>query len=221
MNICAIIKDEPKHYLDEWVDHHDKLFTKIYIYDNGGDLVCDHPRVKIIPFPGKVAQLKAYQYHCETNVNEYTLFIDSDEFFISDTPVSKLEYLCHKYGALAFNWQMFGSSGIVESTTIPQMEKFTMALPWEHQVNKHMKTMVNTNNVKKWLNPHEVSLFEGRYDRDVTNGHTDYVDCDLGFINHYYCRSKNDFLSKINRGRADCDRTYSLENFTAVDRECI
>lgn len=221
MNICAIVKDEPIHYLIEWVEHHLRYAKKIYIYNNGGQIDIWNHHVEIIPFPGKVMQLKAYQHHCVMHPNEYTLFIDADEFFYANQPISRLEYLTTKYGALGFNWQTFGSSGLIESDIRPQVDKFTKHLPMNHNINKHIKTMVQNHNVRAWLNPHQVSLKEGKYNRTITNGQTQIVDPELGWIDHYYCRSEEDFKAKIIRGRADCDVQRNWDLFRIIDWECI
>jgi len=226
MNICAIIKNEPIYYLKEWLDYHLEIADRIYIYDNGCNISNEilrtyMTRVNINPFPGDVAQIRAYEYHCSHHPSDITLFIDADEFFVPQNKIKYLEKRCTDYGALGFNWQMFGSSGLIEATEASQRIKFTKKLPLSNPVCRHIKTMVNTSNVNRWLNPHQVELKQGTYDRPVVNGQNpDYAD-HFGYIEHYYCRSREDFANKIERGRADTVTSYDWRMFDAINKEAI
>ncbi|HPT70868.1 MAG TPA: glycosyltransferase family 2 protein [Candidatus Cloacimonadota bacterium] len=221
MRICLIVKDEYPCYLDEWLNHHEKL-GKITIYNNGRDIdVIPQFGLEVIPFPGNQVQLNAYNHMAKRYPNDYILFIDSDEFFFSNYDVEQLEAECCMHGALAFNWQMYGSSGLLKHDNGSQLTKFTKKLPEYHVVNRQFKTLVQGKNVMHFSNPHEAKLRTGAYNRPTKLGWTQDVDITLGYINHYFLRSREEFELKIKKGRADTTSKRTIGEFLAINRECV
>lgn len=221
MRICLIVKDEYQCYLDEWLNHHEKL-GKITIYNNGKDFdVLNQYGLEVIPFPGNQVQLNAYMHMAKRYPNDYILFIDSDEFFFSNYEVEQLEAECCLSGAMAFNWQMYGSSGLMKHDNGSQLTKFTKKLPEHHVVNRQFKTLVQGKNIINFLNPHEVCLRTGKYNRPTKCGWTQEVDVTLGYINHYFTRSREEFKEKIAKGRADSTSKRTMGEFEAINKVCV
>lgn len=221
MRICLIVKDEYPNYLDEWIYHHE-LLGDISIYNNGYPIIVkSQSNIEIIPIVGTIQQLNAYIDCCLKHPRDYILFIDSDEFFIPEKPIKELEFICKNWGALAFNWQVYGSSGLKNHDDRSQKEKFVTKLPINHPLNRHVKTLVQGSNVKDLLNPHYVTLNKGCYNRPITNGLSEEVNLSLGYINHYFIRSEQEFQEKIQRGRADYPIKRNMKEFYAVDKECV
>lgn len=208
--------------MGEWISHYERLGS-ITIYNNGDDIDAIHKKnIEVIPWPGKVVQLTAYMDMCKRYPNDVIAFLDADEFLITHHAVETLEYLVDKFGALCFNWKTFGSSGLIEHDDRPQQEKFTKHLPEQHLINHHIKTIALGSNIKRFINPHQVELHKGGYHREVLNGLSTEVDYSLGYINHYFTRSRNDFIVKCGKGRVDIetiDRT--MAEMEAVDKDCI
>lgn len=219
MRICAIVKDEYPEYLHEWICHH-LQFGEITLYNNGSP-IGQCPHVEIISYKGDYAQIAAYHSFIKRYPDDVALFIDLDEFLFTDYTVKRLEAECQLHGALAFNWLMFGSSGLMNHTSDSQIKKFRSHLPKYHPVNKHIKTMVQCKNVSRFINPHSVVLKSGKYDREQTLGLSKDVDYSLGHIKHYFCRSEEEFKKKILIGRADTSTKRTMREFESINKECI
>ena len=222
MIFCMIIKDEYPWYVEEWMEYYSPL-GRVVIYDNNdvsGTMDAVLGRFKeavVVPFPGRPVQLKAYMDCCGRYPDEVILFIDADEFWVRNKTIEEYEQLCRNYGALAFNWQVYGSSGLKEADHRPQAVKFIYKKPWNSPVNKHIKTMVVGKNVRYWVNPHQVELRSGQYQRRVFSGTSPIIDLSMGYINHYFTRSQEEFKQKIEKGRADLIGTRYMSEFHDMD----
>lgn len=236
LSVCCIQKDE-NDYLPEWINYNRKIGVQhFYIYDNESKI---SPRetlqtlvkkniVTVIDWPGKVQQTIAYD-HCLKKFgqeSQWIAFIDVDEFIVPKSPLGDLRALLQNYenfGALGINWLIFGSSGHIKKTNRPQLESFVMRSDILFAVNKHIKSIVQPRYIKKALSPHHFKVKNGK--QPVNE---DFIPIDGPFspnsvnkiqINHYYCRSEEEYTAKIKRGFADCDVPRVIDQFYAHDRE--
>jgi hypothetical protein len=228
--ICCIALDE-ELYIDEWLDHHlNKLgFNHVYVYDNSPQEGTLKPRknVTVIHFPGSTKQVPAYNHFLENfgKKHDWCAFIDVDEFFVLKKHATIQEYLLEESRglsapvAIGVNWVLFGSDGQEKYEPRPVMERFTKGT-----MNQHIKSIVRTRGLSN-----QVSFENCHIPRDIpvtvhipSNGKTDYVfntpsntnfDDSVIQLNHYFCKSREEFEKKISRGRADTTEMRTMSEF--------
>ncbi len=234
--ICCIVRDE--EYLIEWIEYHALIgVTKFYIYDNESiipvgetlAIFINSGLVEVISFPGKVMQLPAY-HHCLEHYGplcKWIAFIDADEFIVPKTLTGNLpEFLTayEAYAALGVNWLEFGSNGHIEKTG-SIIQSYTRRSLKSYDRNKHIKSIVQPRFVIKVLTPHDFEYKKGKHavnENFVTIiGPFSKHSSNKIQVNHYFTRSKTDFIQKKERGRADTSEAIhqrTMENFQFAEK---
>jgi hypothetical protein len=184
--------------------------------------------VTVTPFPGKNRLVPSYN-HCLKHYGAYShwiSFLDMDEFIVAKTTKGNIPALLkdyEQYAALVINWQLFGSGHHLKRTHRPQMESYTLKAVEDFHVNRHIKSIVQPKYVKSAANAHHFLYKKGYFAvnenfQPVEGSHAD-VSLNKAQINHYYCRSFEEYEEKVNRGRADSSRKRSMEEFHNHDRD--
>lgn len=235
----VIIKNEAE-YLEEWILFHKSVgVEKFYIYDNGStdnvyDILEKYIKQGLVEYtylPGKNKQLVAYNHsvYAHRYETKYMGFIDADEFVFSiDEKMPELiDSLIQKYNAsgVAINWRMYGSSGYEYKQKGSVIENYKYRALDSFGPNKHVKTICNPRNVLFFRNPHFPIYFKG-YSVDETGKKVygpfnDGGTCNKLRINHYFTKSKEDYISKMNRGRADSFRKRDMSDFYKHDKNDV
>ncbi|GGB80300.1 glycosyltransferase family 92 protein [Dyadobacter sediminis] len=237
LSICCIVKDE-NEYLEEWINYHRKIGVQhFYIYDNESkkpvrqtlQRIGSMKYVTVNRIYGKVRQLQAYN-DCLKNYGNYSQwigFIDIDEFIVpksTDGNLTKLLQDYEGYGGLGINWLIFGSNGHVKRTNRPIMESYFMRAKIDFHVHRHIKCIVQPRYVRQAAGPHAFFFQDGYYcvNENYTIINSSFSDVSVGkiHINHYYCKSLEEYYNKLARGLADTSRrTRSLKEFYNHDAE--
>ncbi|KFY32418.1 hypothetical protein V493_00210 [Pseudogymnoascus sp. VKM F-4281 (FW-2241)] len=234
--ICVSVKDQ---YLDllEWLTHHyhHHNVRRFYLMDDGSTPVLAtlnfssavdpkaithryyHPATR----KHKHQQLIAYD-ECIAlfgKRHKWMAFFDADEFLEvrgKDTLHGMLEELDgdDQIGALAVNWQIHTSSGLLKRPESSRKAFVTCIEDYDNpghdpllgKENEHIKTIVKTKAYDKPLNPHKFKLLD---EARTVGEHGDLVDRfafrvpitrDRISLHHYASKSKEQFEAKINRG---------------------
>ena len=221
--VTAIFKNEAP-YLKEWIDYH--LLAGVehfYLYKEVLAPYIEKNLVTLIDWSGKLAMYPAYNDATEKYRFDcrYMAFIDLDEFIFpkSNQSVSEVvdEILLKNPDAasLGINWQCFGSNGQDKADySRGVLERFTRRAPDDWHVilseesmigNTTIKSIVNPRRVDCWWSPHYAFYFQNLYSVNSSGDKTLYITgypivVDKIVINHYYTKSKEEFLNKINRG---------------------
>lgn len=248
-NQCALIaiaKNEGR-YIREWVLYHLSIgMDRIIVYDNEStddtpailnDLAQKYPVTRIV-WPSvqrKSPQRSAYNdavglvKHCE-----WGLFIDIDEFIVPwghvDFPAF-ISTIPSTVGAVAINWQTFGSSGVTSSDYASVIKTFTRCggPTWMH--NLHFKTLARLSMIQE-MKIHEVVLKDGdkvnsRLEPLVLSaeGRSDSVTHAGIQLNHYQSKTFEEFNQRMSRGNANFPpghpnhvRDDSINRFKMLDR---
>lgn len=232
--ICCIIKDE-NAYLEEWINYHLKVGVEhFYIYDNGSRVPIAHTLKEIglsqyttvNTITGKAKQVKAYGDCIKRygGTSQWIAFIDTDEFILPKNVSHQLpEFLkeYEPYGGLGVNWLIFGSGGHIKRTHRPQLESFTMRANESFHVNDHIKSIVQPRHVKSARNAHSFNYIEGKFcvneNFEPIEGANSPTSVSKIQLNHYYCRSVEEFEEKMNRGIADTRNKRSMAQFEYHD----
>jgi hypothetical protein len=235
-SICCIIKDE-NDYIAEWIDYHQKIGVEhFYIYDNGSkkpvretiEALNYSSIATVVEMPGKVKQVPAYK-HCLKHfgkTSQWIAFIDMDEFILPKTEDSDLRRFMQKYepyGGLGVSWLIFGANGHTKKPVGSQLENFTMRSNINFIANTHIKSIVQPRFVKSAFKSHS---FKYKENYNCVNEHFVVIeDCfspasvDTIQLNHYYCRSLEEYHQKVNRGNGDTKRARKLEAFHIHNQE--
>jgi hypothetical protein len=234
--LCCIIKDE-NEYLQEWINYHLKIgIEHFFIYDNGSKIpiwltIEKHnlsKYVTVIKMPGKARQIKAYA-HCLKSFGKaykWIGFIDTDEFIVPKLTNGDFKAFLSQYepyGGLGINWMMFGSSGHLKRTNSPQLESFLFRAEESFRANAHIKSIVQPAFVKSVLGSHNFEYQEGKYcvneNFEPIEGPFSKNSVNKIQLNHYYCRSREEYESKIKRGYGDTRKKRTIDEFYEHDRD--
>jgi hypothetical protein len=223
--LVCIAKNED-HYIQEWIDYHKKLnFDDIFIYQNDWRWSGSSDNVHKLEFDGLDRQRDAYNNFIINYRKDYewVAFFDVDEFLVlkkhDNVKTFLLDY--NEYESVGINWVLFGNNN---QTTVngdySVIKRFTKR---QKNVNKHVKCIVKLSHLvlmdvhnpkTSWVDVHK-RINSGPF----TNIHTD----DIAQINHYFCKTQEEFKLKCERGRADSPvfkrtmKDYEGHNFNEIE----
>jgi hypothetical protein len=240
--LCCIAKNE-ELYIIEWIIYHLKIgFCKIFIYDNNNDNsqldillkkieIKIRERIVIISFPGNIKQIDAYNHFLKffSKNWKWVSIIDCDEFIVikdpNYIPIKKLLIEYCKEGSLGIHWKLFGNNNKDIYEDEPVTSRFTKC---EKLLNPHIKSISVCKDIKYFNNPHYPILYNNKNHKDylgrIINGPLQCIglEDDMIYINHYFCKTMEEWNIKRDRGRADCnvkrdDLEYNLHNKNEIE----
>ena len=223
--ICCIAKNEDR-YIHEWVDYHLKLgFDKIYIYcDDWECPLPDSKRIeKLYLNRGIISpQMPAYNHFLKFLAKgyDYVMFLDVDEFLVLKKHSSVGEFLSGKTESLGINWVLFGDNGLTDDGSYGVLKRFTRC---QARPNKYVKTLVWVSSGIEMQTPYNPV---GEWRGSDGNLHT-WAFCpdgntDEAQVNHYFCKTREEWKQKQARGRADTsqirpDSDFERYNFNEIE----
>lgn len=225
LSIVCIAKNEGL-YIKEWVDYHLLIgIDCIYLYDNASsdnmrqilDPYIARGQVVYTLFSGKARQLDAYNDAIRRfkHKTKYMAFIDCDEFLVPEDPdtilidviesIIKKDWRC---GGIAVNWRMYGSSGFKERPNGYVIENFLYRGDGNSKGSDCIKTIANPRRIKEYRHVHYPTYFRGFYSINengvpVDSWSNPCSNTRLIRINHYFTKSKQEWIERRNRGKAD------------------
>lgn len=231
---AAIVKNEAP-YIKEWILYHNLVgVEKFYIYDNESDdnlkdildPFINEGLVDYIYYPGVKMQVRAYNDAIEKHRMEtkYLGFIDLDEYVIpmvKENLVDTLDEIMslneHSAG-VAVNWRMYGSNDFVKKPDGLVTENYLYRATDDFKPNEHIKTISNPRMIDKMNHCHFPIYIEGMYNinedgEPVFGPFNPNCLCRKIRINHYFTKSKEEYIAKMNRGKADALDKRSIEEF--------
>jgi len=235
--VCSVFKDEGPNLL-EWIAFHRSLgVDHFFLYDNestdGGPLIVKTDPLKnyvtVIPMPSRPAQWPAYKHFIDNYASnwDWAAFIDLDEF-IHPIEADSIKDLLARYEAFSgilLHWFNFGPNGHGRRPDGLVIENYTSRLPSKHPINRHVKSLVKTGCLIGEPHPHVTPTTgpkcNSRGEPVSTEPIQDGVCHDVMCINHYYTKSREDWLKKMKRGRVDVlENTMFDSHFTDYARQC-
>lgn len=233
--LIAIAAEFEKPYLYEWLSYHKNIGFDICLYLNNWNLDNTTDEFKLIDhifqINGEAKQLVAYNDFILNRSYEYdwALILDCDEFlnlnkFIS---VNEVFALYNDYLEVGFNWVLFGDNHLTNiiNNDYSVLNRFTKS---QAHFNKHVKTAINLNKIRQ---SGEIKKFA------FNNPHCTYIDCNalvkvsadrhnfiigpfnhtltsypvldykFPYINHYFCKTFEEYKYRRSFGKADI-RSY-------------
>lgn len=240
LTFTTIIKNEAP-YIEEWIQFHLLVgVEKFYIYDNGSTdntyeilkKYIDSGIVEYKYLPGKDMQILSYMLSIYSHKNEtkYMGFIDADEFVFpvnGGTLMDVIDPILTSTDAsgITINWRMYGSSGYETKKDGLVTENYKLRALDDFEANKHIKTICNPRDVVFFRTPHNPIYFKG-YSVDenknkVVGPFNENGTCNKLRINHYFTKSLEEYISKMNRGRADSYRKRDINDFYRHDKNDV
>lgn len=243
--VC-IVKNEADD-IGEWIAFHIAIGIKtILIYDNAST---DNTVNVVIAFSKKYDvrlvrwdltsqdyQRQAYEDAIKRLLSEFDwiVFMDSDEFIASHDPRSSfkfLEDLRIDISQVCLNWATFGSSGHLKRPETLVIEAYRARAGIGAGINRHVKSIVRPTHVRSCINPHVFDVVGRTVDvhqNDIQWSQSDGIGLidgepiyDLTWINHYWTKSKVQWLKKISRGYHDVpDDRRGERDLIAFDQVC-
>ena len=222
--VCCIAKNE-ELYIVEWIMYHLALgFQMIYIYDNNNRpnilpralmknkcYLAFKDKIRIIHFPGPLQQNPAYNHFLKyfSHLWRWVAFFDCDEFIVlKHISLKQLLLQRCQQGALAIHWRLFGDNR--QKTYEPKnvTERF---ISCDVVLNKHIKCICVCDDIYRIDNPHFPILKPNKIQHDckgrICNGPSNNVglrETNMGiYINHYFCKTREEWKYKKRRGNAD------------------
>jgi len=215
LSLVIIVKDEDL-YLDEFIHYYRLLgVDHFYFYDNDSatpltqSLKKHKDYVTIHTISGKARQMDAYRHHILTYKKDsrWAGFIDLDEFIVPKNTYKLSDFLQnYEYAdAVGINWTLFGDNNHVTKPSGLVTENYTKR---EFKQNIHIKSIVNPLKAHAAANPHFIAMQDGATYVDaahnpVTSAFNENPTIDIIQINHYFTKSREEFMIKAQRGRAD------------------
>jgi Glycosyltransferase family 92 len=220
--VCAIFKDEAP-YLLEWLAFHKLIGVDLFfLYDNdssdgGSDIIArsDFARnVKLIPWSDRPGQLSAYNHFRVHYAPQFTwvAFIDIDEFIMPVVGSSirdiVLRPVYDPFAAILMQWRVFGPSGHHNRPDGLVLENYTYRMPDQDSTSRHIKSLVRPEKLESIdYTPHAAEC-SGPHCNTRGDPVLPYAiqptEChDVMVVNHYFTKSRADWLAKVRRGKAD------------------
>ncbi len=172
--------------------------------------------------------VRNYKFECR-----YMAFIDADEFILPHNDKKIMEIVDellndNSYSAaLVVNWHCFGSARNEKADLSKGvLERFCYRSNNDFEDNKHVKTIANPRCINVVLSTHFSSYFEGKIPINekgvfVSNAFTEKCSTDKIVINHYFTKSKEEFLLKKKRGTGDGAPLREMSDFYKLDRNDV
>ncbi len=213
LSVVAIMKNEGP-YLREWIEYHKLVgVEKFYLYnndstDNTVEILKPYVKsglVELIDFPGDKKQIPAYDdwFSKYKNDTKWLAVIDLDEFIVpikNNTITDILDKLPVSVAQVVVHWFMFGSNGHVVKPCGLVTESYTKR---EKKKHYHYKSIVNPRLAHN-LHVH----------RHNVCGKTVYANTKEIRINHYFCKSWEEYSARAARGSAYGGNAAGAKRYT-------
>lgn len=239
-SICLLIKDE-NEYLIEWIKWHLNIgIEHFYIYDNGSEIPVsetikelskeESKKITVVDWSGSHEHMQHDCYnHCLNMYGEestWIAFLDSDEFFRLTGDVVDINTLLadyEDYGSFYTHWLMYNANGKEVKEDLPVRERFT-ALTNDRDESSFGKLFVKPTRVKKMFTHHAI-LRKGSETVDEKYCALMEELCKPSYnrivIDHYYTKSYEEWIKKMERGSCDPDYRRKYDEFFRFNPDMV
>jgi hypothetical protein len=220
LSSCSIVKNED-NYIDDFVKIHKYLGVEFFLFFDRSDNPLsekykNRKDIKVIHYPEPNRHAHAWRDGVEyfKGKSRWVQFIDIDQVTVpmltNDIKVMLQQY--EPNFSLGLNWQTFGANG---RETEPELdvstyEAYTRRASPLTPINNHIQSIVQVEHaqVKIWNDPHHAPMNNRRFQfnerKECFNGPWNIPPSqDIGFIAHYYTRSREYWAKKCAKLRAD------------------
>lgn len=213
--LVCIAKNEDR-YIEEWIDYHLKLgFEHVFIYENNWKANISRNRLTKISFNGDKQQIPAYNHFIRRYRNEFewAAFLDVDEFLVLKKHANIGEFIeeFKDETAVGINWVLFGDNGHKLEEEYSVIKRFTKR---QSSANIHIKSIVNLSKINMmYVHTHGGEWVDTRKRRHERTPFNKDPIIDVAQINHYFVKTREEFILKRERGMADNLMIRSMNEF--------
>lgn len=226
--VCAIFENEAP-YLPEWLAYHLVVGVEHFVlYDNGStddpaQAIRNAPlaeHLTLIRWPQRPGRLAAYRHFIDifTPGFEWVAFLDPDEFLLplnSRSVVDTLEWQSNAAAVLVHR-RVYGPGPWEQPPPGLVIENYDRRAADDFPANRHVKPIVRCSELLDVTqNPHEFRINGPVFNTAghlAPNSAIQAQPCYQNLvINHYYTRSLQDWLAKLQRNDAMADATTPKE----------
>lgn len=236
--ICCIAKNQD-NYIDEWIDYHFKLgVDNIHIYQNNWKyngkflyderIVLEYFQKNPIVEGGQILKYNEFiQKYCD--VYDWAAFIDIDEFISlrQDDNIKSFLSKYEQYKSLGLHWNMFGTNNVkFDGKNYSYINRF---LYCAKKLNHHIKVIIHLSLTKKEAcfcdNVHNIDKLNWTISankKHFINGYCNeeqLYDKSIAVINHYYFKTKQQFMIKCQRNGCSFDFFDKMEHQPNLSEE--
>lgn len=208
--VVCIAKNEDRT-IQEWLNYNIKLgFDRIFIYQNNWTCNIEQDYLTKLHYDGKNILPQVYNDWLSSkyrNDFDWAAIIDCDEFIVLHKHKNISEFLSEfdadDIAGISPNWVLFGSGGQKSPSPYPEslIKRFTFR---DKSPNRHVKTILNLKIKSVMRNPHSPNK------PTIDTNRKKFSSCwhpngpiDIIQINHYYHKSKQEWIERLSRGQAD------------------
>ena len=225
--VCIAKMEHP--YIEEFVRYYLALgFDAIYIYENDeipsyAKLFSSERRVHVLHFPShgtptRSVQLLILDDFC-TNYKDLYRWIahfDCDEFLVlkKHRTIQEFcqEYLPNQEGGIGICWIHFGDCGLRSAGPEPVTVRFTKRQSETKLKTTYVKCIVCSSCIYKYSDFHMPMLKQGVFRTTrgdlLTGRETSSIWFDVAQLNHYFCKTFEEFQRRKLRGQAGVPSTH-------------
>jgi hypothetical protein len=220
LSSCSIVKDED-NYIDDFVTIHKQLGVEFFLFfDRSANPLSkryagrDDIRVIHFPEPNRHAHAWRDGVQIMQGKSKWVQFIDIDQVTVpmhtNDIKVMLQDY--EQNSALCLNWHSFGAAGRETEPPpgVSTYEAYTKRAEALTPINNHVQSIVQVEHaqIKVWDDPHHPHMNKHKFQfnerRQQFDGPWNIPPSqNVGFIAHYYTRSREYWAKKCAKLRAD------------------
>ncbi len=233
LSSCSIVKNEYPYILEFYKIHKHMGVENFLFFDRSTEgpplveLFKGQPDVTVIHFPEPKRHAHAWMEGVKyfRGKSKWVQFIDIDQVTVPMNTKDIKEMLVpyEPYASLGLNWHSFGSSHreTEPDTNTSTYEAYTMRAIGNTPINNHIQSILQPDRVQPvvWDDPHHPTVNPGETQINERfqkfNGPFNIPPSqNVGFIAHYYTRSREYWAKKCAKLRADTGTTGGkLEEF--------
>lgn len=224
LSSCSIVKNEAPYIKDFYRIHKYLGVQNFLFYDRSTEgtplkeIFKDCNDVTVIHFPEPNRHQDAWLAALTElkGKTKWVQFIDIDQVAVpmktNDLKIMLQDY--EQFGSLGLNWHSFGSSGLDVEPSSSTYEAYTKRAKDSEGINNHIQSIVQIDKaeIRRPSDPHHFHIkqghnqvnenkkpFKGPFNIPPTQS--------VGFIAHYYTRSRDYWSKKMAKMRADTGTT--------------
>jgi len=220
LSSCSIVKNEDD-YIDDFVKIHKHLGVEFFLFfDRSANPLSERFKgrsdIEVIHYPEPNRHAHAWRDGVKyfQGKSRWVQFIDIDQVTVprhtNDIKVMLQDY--EMFGSLGLNWHSFGSGGreIEPAKGLSTYEAYTKRAESRTPINNHVQSIVQVQQAQivMWDDPHHPTMKPGQHQcnehKQPFHGPFNVPSSqEIGFIAHYYTRSREYWARKCAKLRAD------------------
>lgn len=203
---------EEDNYIEEWTKYHFKIgFDKIFIYEDQWQCKLNDPRIIKISSPcskdpGRL--IGFYNNFIRSSLSysfDFAAFFDVDEFLVLKKHNNVKDFLKDytDFQSIGIPWVYFGDNGLsgVENNNYSVIERFTKRrkrIGWDGGLPVKQILKLNEEAKRIGMSIHTPWCEWHSQNKTINSGAGLLVEepADIAQLNHYYCKTKQEFLKK-------------------------